>query len=180
MSSAPEIFNCDDTMVENEQMVEESTSLELENPPKAIPDETLDSPPQAVIISNQYPSTLINSEGFQLELLNQDAADQVSSKNTEVSLFQVMKLMSDKHELSFIEKIHLPEEQILRLCNRIVPNSAENQYPDIRIDFNSLNQLSLPTIGFYGDKRTVGRILKDMGVVEDSIHMQMEEEKFEA
>ena len=92
-----------------------------------------------------------------------------------------MKIVSDKQELSFVDKVHLPEEQILGLCNRVLPNSADNhEYPDIRIDFKSLNQVSLPTVGFYGDKRTMGRILKEMGAIDDSIHKQMEEEKFEA
>lgn len=81
--------------------------------------------------------------------------------------------------MSFVEKVHLLEEHILRLCNLIVPNAAENQCPNIRIDFNSLNQISLPTIGFYGDKRTMGRILKEMGVLDHSIHKQMEEDKLE-
>lgn len=81
--------------------------------------------------------------------------------------------------MSFVEKVHLLEEHILRLCNLIVPNSAENQCPNIRIDFDSLNQISLPTIGFYGDKRTMGRILKEMGVLDHSIHKQMEEDKLE-
>ena len=35
--------------------------------------------------------------------------------------------------------------------------------------FNTLNHLSLLTIILYEDKRTMGRILKEMGVVDDSI-----------
>ena len=117
----------------------------------------------------------MNSEGLQLDLLNYASANQVSTENPKVSLFQVMKIVSDKQELNFVEKVHIPEEQILSLCNRIVPNAAENQCPDIKINFNTLNHLSLPTIGLYGDKRTMGRILKEIGVVDDLIHMQMEE-----
>lgn len=70
----------------------------LENHPELISDETLDSLPETVITSNQYPSALMNSEGLQLELLNQTAAGQVSSKDLEASLFQVMKIVSDKQE----------------------------------------------------------------------------------
>jgi len=112
-------------------------------------------------------------------LLNYTSADQVSTENPEVSLFQVMKIVSEKQELSFVGKVHIPEELILCLCNRIVPNAAQNQCPDIKIKFNTLNHLSLPTIGLYGDTRTMGRILKEIGVVDDLIHMQMEEEKLE-
>ena len=192
MSSAPDIFNCDDTVwVANEKMVE-STSLHhdysnvthstIENLPKSIPyetldsspkiiiiikqsldhalmnyalenplililDETFDSPPQKIITNNQYPSALMDSEGLQLESLNHIAIDSISSKNSNVSLFQVMKF-------------------ILRLCNQIVPSVVENQCPNIIIDFNSLNQLSMPTMGFYGDNQMMGILLKEMGVIE--------------
>jgi hypothetical protein len=169
ISSPPEILE------------EYPTSLpSVENPPE---DEI--SQPQAVIDGNQSPEASTNSEDLQDDILNHD---QFTSKNSEGPLFQIMKIVSDKQELSFVDKVFLPEEQILGLCNRILPNAADNQYPDIRIDFKSnqsdiriksLNQVSLPIIGFYGDKRTMGRILKEMGVVDDSIHKQMEEEKFE-
>ena len=147
----------------------------VENPKEAIPDETFVSPPTTAIISEQSPSALINSKGLQLDLLNYTSVDQVSTENPEVSLFQVMKIVSEKQELSFVGKVHIPEELILFLCNKIVPNAAQNQCPDIKIKFNTLNHLSLPTIGLYGDTRTMGRILKEIGVVDDLIHMQMEE-----
>ena len=67
----------------------------------------------------------------------------------------------------------------MRLCNRVVPIVAQTQCLDIIIDFNSLNQRSLSRMDFYVDKQTMGRILKEMGVVDDLIHMQMEEEKLE-
>ena len=127
--------------------MEDSTSLPhgyvnlmqsaVENPIEAIPDETFVSPPATAIISEQSPSALINSEGLQLDLLNYTSVDQVSTENPEVSLFQVMKIVSEKQELSFVGKVHIPKEHILRLCNRIVPNSAQNQFPDIKINFNT-------------------------------------------
>ena len=98
----------------------------LENPPELIPYETSGSLSQTVTTSNQSPSALMTSEGLQLELLNETSVDQASSKNSEVSLFQVMKIVSDKQELSFVEKVHLPEEQIIRLCNLIAPSAAKN------------------------------------------------------
>ena len=98
--------------------------MALERRSELIPDETLGSLPQKVTTSNQTPSTLMNYEGLQIQLLNETFVDQASRKNSNVSLFQVMKIVSDKQELSFVEKVHLPEEQIIRLCNRIVPNAT--------------------------------------------------------
>ena len=72
MLPAPEIFTFDDTIwVANEEMLEDSSSLQhdywnviesaIEKYPIAIPYETLDSPPQIVISSNQqYPNALMN------------------------------------------------------------------------------------------------------------------------
>ena len=37
-----------------------------------------------------------------------------------------------------------------------------------------MNQLSLLTIGFYGDKQMMCRLLKDMIVLDHSIHKQMQ------
>lgn len=56
------------------------------------------------------PSALINSEGLQPNLLNYTSADQISTENPEVSLFQVTKIASEKQELSFVGKVHIPEE----------------------------------------------------------------------
>ena len=72
MFSGPEFFTSDNTIwVGNEEMLEDSTSLQhdycnviecaMESYSKAIPDETLYSPPHTVIINNQNPSALINS-----------------------------------------------------------------------------------------------------------------------
>ena len=73
-------------------------------------------------------------------------------------LFQIMKIVFEK--------------QILGLCNIILPSAVDNhEFPDIIIDFKSLRQLAFPTDRFYGDKRTMGRILKEMG----SIQKRMEE-----
>lgn len=115
-------------------MVEDSTSLQhdycnvmestIENYPKVIPYETLGSLPQTVITSYHSPSALMHFEGLHLELLNQTATDQASSKNLKATLFQVKKMVSKKQELSFKEKFHLPEENILRPCNLILPNVA--------------------------------------------------------
>jgi len=97
---------------------------------------------------------------------------QVSSKYLASNLFQVMRIVSNKLDLSFVEKVQIPEDKILQLCNGIVHNSAKNQNQnqkkcyDIRIVFNSLNRVSLPTIGLYGDKGMMGGILKKLGVVD--------------
>ena len=51
-------------------------------------------------------------------------------------------------------------------------NKYESSSPTIsqtRPSFNTLNHLSLLTIILYEDKPTMGRILKEMGVVDDSI-----------
>ena len=57
------------------------------------------------------------------ELPKQTATDQALNKDSEVSFFQVMKVVSDKHDLSSVQKVNFPEEQVLRLCNGIAPNS---------------------------------------------------------
>lgn len=71
--------------------------------------------------------------------------------------------------------MHIPEEHILHLFNIIVPKATQNQYPNLKINFNYLNQLSLPTIGFYREKQVMGRIFKEMGVEDHLIHMQIKE-----
>jgi len=65
----------------------------------------------------------MNSEGPRPELPKQTATDQALNKDSEVSFFQVMKVVSDKHDLSSVQKVNFPEEQVLRPCNGIAPNS---------------------------------------------------------
>ena len=114
--------------------------------------ETLEPLRDTIIISNQSSSAIMNSKGLKLDLLNHTAVGQVSRKDLEAFLFQFMNIVSNKQKMSFVEKFHLLEEKIMCLCNRIVHNATENQCINIKIDFKSLNQLSLLTIGFYGDK----------------------------
>ena len=88
--------------------------------------EMLESLSDIIITSSQSPSAIMNSKCLQLELPNQTVVGQVSSKDLEVSLFQVMKIVYDKHKLIFVEKLHFPEEHIFCLCNRIVHHATEN------------------------------------------------------
>eukprot|EP01018_Ginkgo_biloba_P000786 Gb_23347 [translate_table: standard] len=92
-----------------------------------------------------------------------------------------MRIVYNKQDMIFVEKVHIPEDHILSLCNRIGPNATKtiSHSQKIRIDFTSLDQQSLQAIGFYGDKKMMARIFKDMGIIDDSILIQMEEERFE-
>lgn len=58
----------------------------------------------------------INSEDFLLDSQKQTAVHAQVQVRTQ-------PMISFKQDLSFVEKVHIPEEQIVRLCNRIVPNS---------------------------------------------------------
>ncbi|GLJ12791.1 hypothetical protein SUGI_0197900 [Cryptomeria japonica] len=152
MAAESEIFASGDTVwVMDEHILEESTSCPRDE------------------------QRMINFEDTKDNLLNKTA---VGPTNKMFPLFQVMRIVSDKQELSFVEKVHIPEDQIFHLCNQIVPNAAV-KCPDIKIDFNSLNDISLPTIGFYGNKQMMARILKDMRVVDNATLKLMQEGNLE-
>ena len=70
----------------------------------------LESLPDTIIINNQSLSAIMNFKGLQLEILNETVVGQVSSKDLEASLFQVLKIVSDKQKLTFVEKLHLLQE----------------------------------------------------------------------
>ncbi|GLJ34354.1 hypothetical protein SUGI_0690750 [Cryptomeria japonica] len=40
------------------------------------------------------------------------------------NLFRVMHIVPDKQDYSFVEKIQIPQDEVLRLCNKLVPSSA--------------------------------------------------------
>eukprot|EP01018_Ginkgo_biloba_P007841 Gb_06198 [translate_table: standard] len=192
MSSAPQIFTQEDTVwVEDEQIMIKPLSLAPDY--VCVHHEAIEEAsekilaavdtPEDITVRNEAPQAddqgFITSASIQVDLLPQNALQECA--NQKPLLFQVMRIVSDKQDMSFVEKVHIPEDQILSLCNRIVPNAAETvcHSQQIRIDFTALDKQSLQAIGFYGDKQMMARIFKDMGIIDDSILTQMEEERFE-
>lgn len=84
------------TVIINNQNPSALINSVFESPAELIPNETLGSLAHTVTPSSESPSAFMNSEGSQPELPNQTATGQASSKDLEVSLFQVMKIVSDK------------------------------------------------------------------------------------
>eukprot|EP01018_Ginkgo_biloba_P038876 Gb_38383 [translate_table: standard] len=58
------------------------------------------------------------------------------------NLFKVMSIVYVKQDYNFVEKVQLLEDEILLLCNELVPNSTVTvgEPPQIRINFNALNE----------------------------------------
>ncbi|GLJ34388.1 hypothetical protein SUGI_0691360 [Cryptomeria japonica] len=99
------------------------------------------------------------------------------------NLFRVMRIVPDKQDYSFVEKVQLPEHEILRLCNKFMPASASaclGNPPRIRIDFDGLNQRPFSAVGMYGEKKMLIRILRMKGLLEESVVAQLEGGNFEA
>ncbi|XP_057849503.2 uncharacterized protein LOC131060344 [Cryptomeria japonica] len=93
------------------------------------------------------------------------------------NLFWVMCILSDKQDYSFVEKIQLRQDEVLRLCNKLVPSAASassDDSPRVRINFNSLNQLCLSAVGYYGDKDIIIRTFRKESLVDDSVLARME------
>ncbi|GLJ34389.1 hypothetical protein SUGI_0691410 [Cryptomeria japonica] len=112
----------------------------------------------------------IQNEG---EGMNASAVVETLSPN----LFRVMRIVSDKQDYSFVEKVQLPHTEVLSLCNKLVPSSASaylGEPPRISINFNSLNQQCLPAVGFYGDKTMITRIFRKESLVDGCVLAEME------
>lgn len=120
--------------------------------------------------SADHLSLHIENEG---EAVNASAIVESLSPN----LFRVMRIVPDKQDYCFVEKVQLPQDEVLSLCNKLVPSSASayaGEPPRVHINFNSLNQLCLPAVGFYGDKNMVTRIFRRESLVDDSVLAEME------
>ncbi|GLJ34369.1 hypothetical protein SUGI_0691060 [Cryptomeria japonica] len=99
------------------------------------------------------------------------------------NLFRVMRIVSDQEDHSVVEKIQLPQDEVLSLCNKLVPSSASaffGEPPRVHINFNSLNQLCLPAVGFYGDKNMIIAAFRKESLVDYSVLAVMEGGLFEA
>ncbi|GLJ34392.1 hypothetical protein SUGI_0691490 [Cryptomeria japonica] len=81
------------------------------------------------------------------------------------NLFQVMRIVPNRQDYSFVEKVQLPEDE----CD----------LPQIRINFDALNQLHLPAVGFYGDKKTMVQVFRKACLIHESVLAKMEEARFE-
>lgn len=90
-------------------------------------------------------------------------------------LYNLMHIVSDKQDLSFVEKVVLPKEEIFSLCNKLVRNSARVAGHDRQdlIDFESLNSSALRTVGFYGHKDVIVEIFSRVGIVDRDIIRSM-------
>ncbi|CAK9229490.1 unnamed protein product [Sphagnum troendelagicum] len=83
-------------------------------------------------------------------------------------LYNLMRIISDKQDLSFVEKVVLPKEEIVSLCNRLIRNSARVAGHDRQdlIDFESLNSSALRTVGFSGHKDVIVEIFSRIGILD--------------
>ncbi|GLJ33416.1 hypothetical protein SUGI_0672530 [Cryptomeria japonica] len=95
-----------------------------------------------------------------------------------------MCLVTDKQDCTFVEKVHLPESEIISLCNKLVPFSASAAaYSDnpsqIRINFNALKERCLRAVGLYGDKKMMICMLRNQGLLGDLVLSEMEAGEFE-
>ncbi|XP_059065183.1 uncharacterized protein LOC131038022 isoform X2 [Cryptomeria japonica] len=98
------------------------------------------------------------------------------------NLFRVMRIVPDMQDYSFVEKIQLPQDEVIRLCNKLVPSSASassGEPPRVHINFNSLNQQRLAAVGFYGDKNMIIHTFRKESLVDDSVLAKMEGRLFE-
>ncbi|XP_057849511.2 uncharacterized protein LOC131060350 [Cryptomeria japonica] len=92
------------------------------------------------------------------------------------NLFRVMCIVPDKQDYSYVEKVQLPEDEILGLCNKLVPASATSYSgnpPRIRINFKEFDRLYLSAMGFYGDKKMMIEIFHKQCLVGDSVVSEM-------
>ncbi|GLJ34394.1 hypothetical protein SUGI_0691510 [Cryptomeria japonica] len=106
-----------------------------------------------------------------------------SSERNNANLFRVMRIVPDKQDYSFVEKVQLPQDEVLGLCNKLMLSSASaysGDPPQIRINFNALNQLHMPVVGFYGDKKTMVRVFRKACLIHESVLAKMEAARFEA
>ncbi|XP_057831411.1 uncharacterized protein LOC131042113 [Cryptomeria japonica] len=104
------------------------------------------------------------------------------NETRDANLFRVMRIVPDRQDYSFVEKVQLPEDEIVGFCNRLVPASASacsGDLPQIRINFDALNQLHLPVVGFYGDKKTMVQVFRKALLIHESVLAKMEEARFE-
>jgi hypothetical protein len=102
-------------------------------------------------------------------MVSVDSMGSTSVSNSS-GIFKVMCLVSDRQELSFVEKVQLPQDQILLLCNELVPKSAGatgTQFAQMRINFNALNQRCLPVVGFYGNKQMMAEAFRKQGFLRE-------------
>ncbi|KAH9304370.1 hypothetical protein KI387_008774 [Taxus chinensis] len=89
-----------------------------------------------------------------------------------------MRIISDKKDYNFVEKVQLLEDEILGLSNKLVPASTlaySVNPPRTRINFNALSKLCFPTVGFYGDKKTMIKIFCMEFLLDESVLAQLEE-----
>ncbi|MCO5591628.1 hypothetical protein L7F22_045617 [Adiantum nelumboides] len=84
--------------------------------------------------------------------------------------FHLMDVVSDKQDLSFVEKVQVLEAEILKLCNTLAPASAKGKDGVIAsINFDALNSQSASVIGFYGDKQFLTRIVQEKNLAPPSL-----------
>eukprot|EP01018_Ginkgo_biloba_P033752 Gb_25339 [translate_table: standard] len=136
----------------------ESTSppLLLPVPLETVPDDSMTVAP----CEDQNELTNIEADSANQKLDESDSSTPCGKRS---NLFKVMSIVSDKQDYSFVEKVQLPEDEILLLCNELVPNSAVavGEPPQIRINFNALNERCLPVVGFYGDKQMMTEVFRN-------------------
>ncbi|GLJ34364.1 hypothetical protein SUGI_0690960 [Cryptomeria japonica] len=99
------------------------------------------------------------------------------------NLFRVMRIVPDMQDYSFVEKVQLPQDEVLSLCNKLVPSSASvyvGEPPQVRINFNLLDLKCLPTAGFYGDKSMIISAFRKESLVDDYVLAKMERGLFES
>ncbi|MCO5576993.1 hypothetical protein L7F22_030814 [Adiantum nelumboides] len=84
--------------------------------------------------------------------------------------FHLMDVVSDKQDLSFVEKVQVLEAEILKLCITLAPACAKGKDAFIAsIDFEALNSQSASIIGFYGDKQFLTKIIQEKNLAPSSL-----------
>jgi hypothetical protein len=120
--------------------------------------------------------------GITMSCLSVTSDDKKNPGVLNTRLYNLMRITSDKQDLSYVDKVVLPREEIFDLCNKLVPNSVRTGSARDRqqqINFDSLNLSSLPTIGFYGHKGVMLQIFSTVGILNNDTIQSMREEKLQ-
>ncbi|KAI5058757.1 hypothetical protein GOP47_0026927 [Adiantum capillus-veneris] len=98
-----------------------------------------------------------------------------NTPNARPVAFQLMDIVSDKQDLSFVEKVQVLEAEILKLCNTLAPASSKGKDNVIvSMDFDALNLQEASVIGFYGDKTFLTKIFKEKNLAPSSLLISMQ------
>ncbi|KAH8979281.1 hypothetical protein EDB92DRAFT_1980226 [Lactarius akahatsu] len=89
-----------------------------------------------------------------------DLADEVKG------MYRVLDLISESGSNGYVDKIVIAQEPLQRFINALSPGA----YASItKVDFKTLDQLSIKPIGIYGCKDEIVRLLQSLGAIDEEL-----------